>query len=165
MATPSSAFRLAGTSAPGASGFSYEAFNDMFKSLPKDFNLGLQSTMTPPNPQDNFLSLGLTKEEALKADPMQVMVFGMQANQQANRQKEDIYNDPNLVRKLLGVYGEFQQGQAEKAQKMKLQSQAFQGLLDIPKTIASVYSTIPAMYLAGRQAGGFNTIPRRTSFQ
>lgn len=161
MATPPSAFRLAGTSAPGASGFSYEAFDEMFKSLPKDFNLGLQSTMTPPNPQDNFLGLGLTKEEALKADPTQVMLFGLQAN----RQKEDIYNDPSRLKELMGVYGEFRAAEAEKAQKMKLQSQAFQGLLDIPKTIASVYSTIPAMYLAGRQVGGFNTIPRRISFQ
>jgi hypothetical protein len=125
MATPSSAFRLAGTSAPGASGFSYEAFNDMFKSLPKDFNLGLQSTMTPPNPQDNFLSLGLTKEEALKADPMQVMLFGMQANQQANRQKEDIYNDPNLVRKLLGVYGEFRAGASGKSSENETSISSF----------------------------------------
>lgn len=161
MANPSSSFRLAGTSAPGSSGFSYEAFDDMFKALPKDFNLGLQSTMTPPNPQDNFLNLGLTKEEALKADPTQLMLFGIQAN----RQQEQIYNDPSRLQELMGVYGEFRSQEAEKAQRMKLQSQAFQGLLDIPKTIASVYSTIPAMYLAGRQVGGFGPIPRRTAFQ
>jgi hypothetical protein len=158
MATPSSAFRLAGTSAPGASGFSYEAFNDMFKSLPKDFNLGLQSTMTPPNPQDNLLKLGLTKNELKEIDPLTLSLV-------LNDKRQQFYEDPVNFEAMLSAAARFRAGEAEKAQKMKLQSQAFQGLLDIPKTIASVYSTIPAMYLAGRQAGGFNTIPRRTSFQ
>ena len=150
-----SSFRIAGTTPPGATGASSDAFGNVFQAWP------LPSTMTPPNPQDNFLGLGLTKEEALKADPTQLMLFGMQAN----RQNEQIYNDPDFLRKVMDVYGAYRAKEAANAQKMKLQSQAFQGLLDIPKTIASAYANVPAMYLAGRERGGFGTIPRRVAFQ
>jgi hypothetical protein len=150
-----SSFRIAGAATPGATGASSDAFGGVLKGWQ------MPSTMTPPNPQDNFLGLGLTKEEALKADPTQLMLFGMQAN----RQQEQVYNDPSRLQELMGVYGEFRSQEAAKAQQMKLQSQAFQGLLDIPKTIASAYATVPAMYLAGRERGGFGTIPRRVAFQ
>ena len=155
MPNTSSSFRIAGTTPPGATGASSNDFGNVFQFWP------LPSTMTPPNPQDNFLDLGLTKEEALKANPTQLMIFGMQAN----RQNEQIYNDPSRLKELMGVYGEFRAQEAAKAQQMKLQSQAFQGLLDIPKTIASAYANVPAMYLAGRERGGFGTIPRRVAFQ
>ena len=87
MPNTSSSFRIAGTTPPGATGASSNDFGNVFQFWP------LPSTMTPPNPQDNFLDLGLTKEEALKANPTQLMIFGMQAN----RQNEQIYNDPSRL--------------------------------------------------------------------
>jgi hypothetical protein len=161
MANSSSSFRLAGTSAPGSSGYSYVPFDETLKALPKDFNLELQSTMTPPNPQDNFLGLGITKEEALKADPTRLLVL---ANL-AGRQQEDIYNDASRLKELMGVYGEFRAQEADKAQKMKIESQGWQALFDLPKAITAAYARVPEFYAMGRQLGSTEPIQRRVGFR
>jgi len=152
---PSSSFRLAGTTPPGATKKPSGFFGEVLQSLPPS------GTMTPSNPQDNFMGLGMTKEDALKLNPDQLLAFGMMAG----RQNQNIYDDPNRLKELMGVYSEFRAEEAEKANKIGLQRQAFQALLDVPKTIASVYSTIPAMYLAGRERGSTSPIPRSVSFQ
>ena len=118
--------------------------------------------MSPANPQDNFSRLGLSPEDVAKMKPLEKM---MATAALGNMSQSDIYNDKNRLSELMGVYAEFRQKEAKEAARIGLQRQAFQALTDIPKTIASIYALKPQMYLAGRQVGGFGSIPRRVSFE
>jgi hypothetical protein len=82
-----------------------------------------------------------------------------------NMSRSDMYEDPNRLRELMGVYGEFRQKEAKEAARIGLQRQAFQALTDVPKTIASVSALIPQMYLAGLQAVRPSPVDRRVSFR
>jgi hypothetical protein len=147
---------LAGTSTPGSSGASSDLFGSVLQ------NTTGQATMSPSNPQDNFARLGLSPEDVAKMSPLEKMTATAALS---NMSRSDMYEDPNRLRELMGVYGEFRQKEAKEAARIGLQRQAFQALTDIPKTIASVYALKPQMYLAGRQVGGFGSIPRRVSFE
>ena len=147
---------LAGTSTPGSSGASSDLFGSVLQ------NTTGQATMSPANPQDNFSRLGLSPEDVAKMNPLEKMTATAALG---NMSRSDMYEDPNRLRELMGVYAEFRQKEAKEAARIGLQRQAFQALTDIPKTIASVYALKPQMYLAGRQVGGFGSIPRRVSFE
>jgi hypothetical protein len=159
MPNTSSSFRIAGAATPGSTGASSDAFGGVLKGGQ------MPSTMTPPNPQDNFLGLGLKKEDILKMDPTMLLVLGNLAGNLAGRQKEDQYNDPDSLRKVMDVYGAYRAKEAADAQKMKIESQGWQALFDLPKAITAAYASIPAAYATGLSLGNTQPIPRRVSFR
>jgi hypothetical protein len=146
---------LAGTSTPGSSGASSDMFGSVFN------NVTGQATMAPANPQDNFLGMGMTKEEALKLDPSQALTFGLLAG----KQNQNIYDDPNRLRELMGVYSEYRLKEAQEANKMSLQRQALAGLQSAARSVADIYSARAPMYLAGYERGGIRPFARNVTFQ
>jgi hypothetical protein len=71
--------------------------------------------MSPSNPQDNFARLGLSPEDVAKMSPLEKMTATAALS---NMSRSDMYEDPNRLRELMGVYGEFRQKEAKEAARI-----------------------------------------------
>ena len=150
---------LAGNT-PGSSGQNSTAFGNFYSSFS-----GMGNPLTEAQkPQNPF-------------DPRKENEFLPWAYTEA-RGREDMYNDPQRLRELMGVYSEFREKEAKEASKIALQRQL---LADIPATIRDVgrnlaqfsynaprlqiLANIPSQMTAAYGAMPNIDIPRRTSFQ
>ena len=150
---------LAGNT-PGSSGQNSTAFGNFYSSLSGMGN-PLTEAQKPQNPFDprkenEFLAWAYTESKG----------------------REDVYNDPQRLRELMGVYSEFRQKEAKEASKIALQRQL---LADIPATIRDVgrnlaqfsynaprlqiLANIPSQMTAAYGSMPNIDIPRRMSFQ
>jgi len=150
---------LAGNT-PGSSGQNSSSFGSVMSGMGNPFT----QTGSATEPWE--------KELLSKMDPTVAGAFLL------NRKREDVYNDPQRLRELMGVYGEFREKEAKEASKIALQRQL---LADIPATIRDVgrnlaqfsynaprlqiLANIPAQMTAAYGSMPNIDIPRRTSFQ
>lgn len=157
MAGFSLPFSLAGSGGIGSSGTDSSAFNSFFNAATGMGN-PLTEAQRPQNPYD---------------PDKQLVPWIMEEN----RRREDMYNDPQRLRELMGVYSEFRGKEAAAANKMALERQL---LAEIPKTIREVGSNIAAYSynqprldilsrIPGQMAQAYGAmpainIPRRASF-
>jgi hypothetical protein len=135
MAGFSSPFSLAGNT-PGSTGAGSSAFNSFFGTATGMGN-PLTEAQRPPNPYD----------------PDKQLIPWIMTE---NNRKEEMYNDPQRLRELMGVYSEFRGKEAAEANKMALQRQL---LAEIPKTIREVGSNIAAYSYNQPRLGILASIP------
>jgi hypothetical protein len=153
---------LAGNT-PGSSGQNSTAFGNFYSSF---------SGMGDPFTQTGSATEPWEKELLSKMDPTVAGAFLL------SRKREDVYNDPQRLRELMGVYGEFREKEAKEASKIALQRQL---LADIPATIRDVgrnlaqfsynaprlqiLANIPSQMTAAYGAMPNIDIPRSVSFR
>lgn len=90
------------------------------------------------------------------------------------QKQQSMYEDPQRLRELMGIYKEFRAEEAEKANKMALQRQALATISQTGQNLAvmmynperqRILANIPNQMIAAYNTIPWNPIPRRTSFR
>lgn len=143
---------------PGSSGADSSAFG----AFSNNFS-GMGNPMTPKSV--------FSAEDEKYLEGMDPNIKGLLYLQQ---KQQSMYEDPQRLRELMGIYKEFRAEEAEKANKMALQRQALATISQTGQNLAvmmynperqRILANIPNQMIAAYNTIPWNPIPRRTSFR